>query len=91
MEAFASMPHLYSEYHTALDSLFRPLLLDGITMLSLIDEDKPAEALLLRQQELLSFYRGDRTGLLCDTMSLPSLRDAAEQYAALIRRRLSEL
>ena len=91
IEAFADRPHLYTEYDIALDNLFRPLLLDGITMLSLIDEDKPAEALLLRQQELLSFYRGDRTGLLCDTMSLPSLRDAAEQYAALIRRRLSEL
>lgn len=74
------------ELRGLLNPLFRPLLLDGITMLRLIGEDALADRFTVHQSALLSALRGDgeKAVRLCDTLDLPQLERDAEAYAALI-------
>ena len=86
IERFAAVPHDPDEYVAALDPLFRPLLLDGISMLTLAGETALAARLESLQRALMTFLRGPRTGVLKDTLPLSELRDAAEAYVRLIER-----
>lgn len=84
IERFASVTHGPGLYPSALNRLFRPLLLDGISMLTLIGETTLAERFAVLQTELMSFLRGPRTGRLKDGLSLDEFRNAAEEYVRLI-------
>ena len=46
------------EYQKQLDTLFRPLLLDGLTMMGLIGNDKIAKSMKEAQTDLLNYIRG---------------------------------
>jgi hypothetical protein len=84
IERFAAAMHDPDAYLSALNRLFRPLLLDGISMLTLIGETALAERFTALQAALLSFLRGPRAGRLKDVLSLEELYDAAEEYVRLI-------
>lgn len=86
---FAAEPHDPDDYLPALNALFRPLLLDGISMLTLTGEWKLANRFTELQGALMSFMRGSRTGQLKDALSLPKLSAAAEAYIRLIECRIT--
>lgn len=88
IERFAAAMHDPDAYLSTLNRLFRPLLLDGIGMLTLIGETALAKRFTTLQAALLSFLRGPRTGRLKDVLSLEELYDAAEEYVRLIEAKI---
>lgn len=88
MEAFAAEKHNPNDYLPMMNRLFRPLFLDGITMLELAGETALARGFAVLQQQLLSFMRGSRQGILRETLSLDRLRRLTEQYVRLIEQQL---
>ena len=90
IERFASAAHDPAAYLPALNRLFRPLLLDGISMLTLAGETALAGRFTELQGALMTFLRGDRSGRLSDVLSLPELSAAAEAYVRLIEARIGE-
>ena len=88
IEAFAAEQHAPDDYLPAMNRLFRPLLLDGITMLALAGEPALAQEFTVLQQQFLSFMRGTREKALQETLSLDKLHELTEQYAHLIERQI---
>lgn len=86
---FASEPHDPDDYLPALNTLFRPLLLDGISMLTLAGETTLADRFTELQGALMTFMRGSRIGRLKDVLSLPDLSTAVEAYVRLIEYRIT--
>ena len=86
---FASVPHVSEEYLEALNRLFRPLLLDAITMLELAGETKFAEQLRKPQADLMAFLRTDRRGTLEETLSASTLRSLEKEYERIITKKLT--
>ena len=70
-----------------LNTLFRPLFLDGITMLNMIGEETLAAELSGLQRQLLQALRQepDKRILLKEYVSANKLRGAAEKYMELIK------
>lgn len=87
--AFAAQEHAPDVYPLMLDPLFRPLLLDGITMLALAGEYALAQGFTTLQQALLTFLRGPRTGTLAQALSLCELHELAEQYVHRVEKQIS--
>lgn len=83
---FASEKHAPDAYAPAMNRLFRPLLLDGITMLELAGETALAQEFTALQGQFLSFLRGTREEPLREALSLNRLQALAEQYASLIEK-----
>lgn len=75
-----------------LNTLFRPLFLDGITMLRLVGETELSDALEVLQCELLTALRqgAEQRILLKEHLSIERLIAAAERYTELIRRAAEE-
>ena len=90
IERFASAAHDPAAYLPALNRLFRPLLLDGISMLTLAGETALAGRFTKLQGALMTFLRGDRSGRLSDVLSLPELSATSEAYVRLIEARIGE-
>ena len=88
IKAFAAEQHASDDYPPAMNSLFRPLLLDGITMLELAGETALAQEFTVLQQQFLSFLRGTREKALRETLSLDKLHELTEQYAHLIEQQI---
>ena len=86
--AFATEKHTPDDYFPMMNRLFRPLLLDGITMLELAGETTLAQKFTALQQQFLSFMRGTRAEALGDMLSLDKLRELTERYARLIERQI---
>ncbi len=84
IEAFSAEKHDPNAYFPVMNSLFRPLLLDSITMLELAGETALAKDFTSLQQQFMSFMRGPREEALQETLSLDQLHDLTEQYAHLI-------
>ncbi len=91
IEAFAAEKHDPNAYFPVMNSLFRPLLLDGITMLELAGETDLAQKFTALQQQFMAFMRGTREKALRETLSMDSLNDLTEQYASLIEQQIERL
>lgn len=89
ISVFASAPHSPEAYTAALNRLFRPLLLDGITMLELVGEANLAEQFRSLQGELMAFLRTERGGPLSDTLSISTLHKLEKVYEQLITKKLA--
>lgn len=76
-----------------LNTLFRPLFLDGITMLHLIGESALADDFSKLQQELLGALRQDpqQSILLKEYISIPHLNSAVEKYIQLIMKEMESV
>lgn len=75
-----------------LNTLFRPMLLDGITMLQLIGETELAEDFTLLQRSFLAALCGDpnQSIKLGDCLSMDDFTRAAESYIQLIQQEISK-
>ena len=91
IEAFAAEKHDPNAYFPMMNSLLRPLLLDGITMLELAGETALAQEFTALQQQFMAFMRGTREEALRETLSMDSLHDLTEQYASLIEQQIERL
>ena len=69
-----------------LNTLFRPLFLDGITMLNLIGETELADSFLVLQKGLLATLRqeSEKPVFLKDYLSVDGLKASVDRYAELI-------
>ena len=76
-----------------MDSLFRALLLDGITMLNLLGESDLVARLLPLQRGLLNAVRNEPEAcvFLGDYLSPDALTAAAQAYAARIQREIDNM
>lgn len=88
IEAFAAEKHNPDAYLPMMNRLFRPLLLDGITMLVLAGESALAQEFAALQQEFMVFMRGPRTETMDEVLSLSKLHDLTEEYIRLIEKQL---
>ena len=91
IEAFSAQRQEPEAWAEAMNRLFRPLLLDGISMLELAGQAALARAFTELQAAFLGFLRGPRTAPLCETLSLPGLRALTEDYIRLIRREIEQI
>lgn len=87
--AFSSVPHTPGEYLPAMNQLFRPLLLDGISMLQLAGEDSLAQGFSSLQQDFMRFLRSPRTDPLSAFLSLETLHTLSEKYVQRIENQLA--
>ena len=88
IEAFAVEKHDPNSYFPLMNSLFRSLLLDGITMLELAGETALAREFTTLQQQFMAFMRGAWVEALRETLSLDRLHDLTERYVHLIERQI---
>lgn len=82
----ASSAETVANLRSKLNTLFRPLFLDGITMLNLIGETALAQEFASLQQELLSALRKDPQQSIClkEYVSISKLQASAKKYVELI-------
>lgn len=73
----------------AMNTLFRAILLDGITMLELCHETNLAEKLRCVQSEFMTAVRKKTAVTLSEVLSITSLMEAIDEYQRLIQQRLS--
>ena len=90
IEVFCQAFHEPDEYKAAMDSIFRSILLDGISMLVIAGEKELAENFRKLQKEYLQFFRGDKKGILADYISLSELRDCGEKYILLVEKHIDK-
>lgn len=64
----------------ALNDLFRPLLLDGITMLELLEDTEPAASLRTVRAQLLPLIRAGRPAILSESIDLSLLNTSIRAY-----------
>ena len=88
IEAFATEKHDPNDYYKKMNALFRPLLLDGITMLELAGESDLAQGFTALQRQFMDFMRSPREAALRDTLALDTLHELCEQYAQLIAKQI---
>ena len=69
---------------TAMNKLFRAILLDGITMLELCAETAQAEKLRIVQSEFMIAVKKNTTVILSEEISVDLLVEAIEEYKHLI-------
>lgn len=86
--AFCSREQSAVEIRRAMNTLFRAILLDGITMLDLIGETEISQKLKVVQGQLMSAVREERPLQLDQRMDIPLLQSAMAEYISLIRTHL---
>ena len=88
---FSSKNHMYEEYIETMNTLFRPILLDGIIMLDLIGEVNLANDFRIIQKEYLQFLKGNRASKLCDYLSMDKLNKLVDKYIFLIEKHIEQI
>lgn len=73
----------------AMNPLFRPVLLDGITMLDLLGQEELAVKLRGVQTEFMAAIRSGKPVVLGNAMDMETLLTAMDEYAALIQKELT--
>ncbi len=85
---FCKAAHAPEEYVESMNRLFRPILLDAVTMLGIAGEGVLAEEFRGLQTEYLKFMKSDKAGVLADYISINRLNDLTEQYIKLIEKHI---
>lgn len=80
IKAVCREEHTVADLRERMNTLFRPLLLDGITMLELLEEKALVDRFRTLQGELLTALRQDGTIRLGEHLSLPELEAAVMEY-----------
>lgn len=92
IRAFCGREQTPQAIRTAQNTLFRAILLDGITMLELLGNEEPRETLKSVQREFLAAFRENsenRELILGDRISVNSLEKAIDAYIELIREHIA--
>lgn len=82
--AFSCREQTPRDLRAARESLFRAILLDGITMLELIGETQLLKRLKAIQKDFLDALRENQPLVLADRISVNDLGEAIDAYVALI-------
>ena len=85
INAFCSREQAPQALRTAQHSLFRAILLDGITMLELLENDEPLKTLKSVQGELLTALKENIPLTLADRLSMHRFESAIDAYRELIQ------
>lgn len=93
IQSVCNQEETVAQLRQKLNTLFRPLLLDGITMLQMIGEMKLAEEFSILQRSFLTALRQetDQRIILGEYLSVDALTTAAESYIELIQKEQSQL
>ena len=83
--AFCSQEQSATEIRRSLNTLFRAILLDGITMLDLIGETEISRKLKIVQGQLMEAVREDRPLQMDQRLDIALLQSAIAAYISLIR------
>lgn len=73
---------------SAMDKWFRPILLDGVTMLELLEETGAAEPLKAVRAQFLKIVRENRSSVLAEELDMERLCAAMAQYEELMIRQM---
>lgn len=84
IQTFCSTQKTKEELIGAMNTLFRATLLDGITMLELIGQEKVAEQFRLIQKPFINAIRERKPVVLGEKLNLQAWQAAVDQYIALI-------
>lgn len=84
LAAFCAIQRSTEEMMAAMNTLFRPVLLDGITMLELIGKTELASRLRMVQSEFMNAVRNGKTVALAEVMQMDVLMQAIDDYIYLI-------
>ena len=85
VQEFCGTEKTPTEIRLAMNTLFRAVLLDAVTMLELEERHVLADTLRAIQREFLGVVRSGKTVVLAKEMSIPMLLDAVDQYIDCIR------
>lgn len=85
MQQYCAEEKSPAELRQSMNTLFRPILLDGITMLDLLGEAALSRKLKAVQAQLLSALKQNEPIKLAQSLDLPLLTEAMTEYAALIQ------
>ena len=93
IQAVCSNEETVGVLRSKLNTLFRPLLLDGITMLGLLGEAQLARQFTEIQRSFLDALRQDAAAVITlgDYLPVKELSDASERYIQLIMKELSNI
>ncbi len=89
--AFCGTAHTWAELRQARDPLFRPLLLDGVSMANLLGESALEETLRALQGALLAALRRGQAVAAGELLPVPALEEAMEVYFRLLVEKREEL
>ena len=84
LTAFCSQEQPPAAQQQAMESLFRPILLDGVAMLELLEEERLASSLRTVRTQFMRAIRESRPAVLSSHLDMPLLTTAMTEYAQLI-------
>lgn len=90
IQAFCSDEKTVEELRSSMNTLFRPILLDGITMLGLIGQSALGDKLRIVQGQYRRALKENKPLRLEQYLNLGLLKEAVGEYAALIHERRGE-
>lgn len=90
IQEFVSEVQTSQSMKHSMDRLFRPLLLDGITMMQLLKKEKQAEQLRELQKKYLTVVREEREVRLTDEFDCTAFDDMVDEFIGLIREKMGE-
>lgn len=88
--AFCSWKQPAAALREARDTLFRPILLDGVTMLELLGEEQTATPLRTVRAQFLRIIRENRPAVLAEELDMRLLCAAMIQYEELILKQIGD-
>lgn len=84
LSAFCSQEQSPAAQRQAMDALFRPILLDGVTMLELLEEDRLASNLRTLRTQFTKALKSSRPLILSSCLDMSLLTTSMTNYARLI-------
>ena len=82
--AFCSKEQSPAAQRQAMETLFRPILLDGVAMLELLEEERLASSLRTVRTQFMKAIKESRPAVLSSHLNMPLLTAAMTEYAQLI-------
>lgn len=84
LTAFCSVEQPPAAQRQAMETLFRPILLDGVTMLELLEKEDLASSLRTVRTQFLNAVKESRPAVLSSRLNMTLLTAAMTEYAQLI-------
>lgn len=90
IEVFCSQEKTAADIRSSMNTLFRAILLDGITMLDLIGKTHISKNLKIVQDQFMNAVKSNRELQLNKCLDVPLLKKAIKEYSDLICIRINE-
>lgn len=89
VQEFVSEVQTPQNMKLSMNRLFRPLLLDGITMMQLLEKEKQVETLQDLQKKYLAVVRGEKEVRLADEFDCAAFDEVVDEFISLIRQMMA--